>query len=150
MSAGPGIGVLRLSFEVPGRPVPKARARQGRAGRGGRHVFYTPQTTRGYEERVAWLAKRARTDLENRMGQRWPLDQMYSLKADIYTMRGIRIDLDNVGKLLADACEGVLWINDRLVYTFSLQRIDVPRPELERAELTITVTAPEVNRVGQD
>lgn len=37
---------------VPGEPVPKGRPRRGRNGN-----WYTPPTTREYEERVAWHAR---------------------------------------------------------------------------------------------
>lgn len=90
-----------LAFEVPGPVVPWQRT----ASVNGRRV--TPARQRDYQDRVRWMALRAREEQR----EPWPLDARYRVRVDCY--RDARAyDWDNAGKTVSDACEGVLWAND--------------------------------------
>lgn len=105
--------LLALRFLVPGRPVPKERARMGWTRRRFRRVWYTPEATREYARKAATYANQARGDWEYCHGLRWPHDARYALTLTIYTRGLRRPDTDNVLKNVKDALQGVLWDNDR-------------------------------------
>ncbi len=104
-----------LRFEVPGPPVPKGRPRFGKG-----HA-YTPKRTRAYELSVAWHATAARGSIN-----RWPIDARYRVVIEAATPH----DLDNVAKAILDACNGLLWNDDRQVDDLRVVRVvaDVGAP----------------------
>jgi Holliday junction resolvase RusA-like endonuclease len=78
---------------------------------------------------LAWKAHVARTVSLLRPAQ-WPLDARYAVEV-VGFMPAARYDADNLRGFL-DACQGVLWTNDRqvrpVIYDY---RIDKVRPRLE-------------------
>ncbi len=94
---------LNLEFVIPGKPVPKARPRVSR-GRA-----YTPKRTKDYEAHVKHHALLARSHARQKRATG-------SVKA-VLTFRGANgnADLDNLAKSILDACNDVLWEDDRLV-----------------------------------
>lgn len=89
---------LRLAFVVSGKPVPKARARQGKGG-----IWYTPSQTVHYERHIKWTAIEA---LQQRKVDReppWPVDARYRVEVLIFFPDARRRDADNVFKSAADA-----------------------------------------------
>lgn len=96
-----------VTFIVPGEPVGKERPRAARMG--GLVRLYTPAKTRDYEQRVAHTADVAATA----QGYEHPERGWYELTVDVYrTHERKGPDLDNIGKAIADACNGVLWRDD--------------------------------------
>jgi Holliday junction resolvase RusA-like endonuclease len=147
--------VSELRVVVPGKPVPKARPRfDPRSGR-----TYTAKKTVQYERHVkgeAWAATRRaqwpRPDDCARVAARLKLRAPGSklprctcaFCATEYRVAVLVVlpdrrtrDLDNVTKSILDACNGVLWYDDRQVVGVSMERaINPSRP---RVELVVSV-----------
>lgn len=105
-----------LGFTVPGPPVPKARARVVRNKQplpGQKSVrSFTPGKTVDYENHVKLHALAARCKMSN-----WPWQSasvVYYVKITIYRSVA-RGDWDNFAKAITDACNGVLWSDDRQI-----------------------------------
>lgn len=112
-----------LAFTVFGEPVPKGRPRFGAGGR-----VYTPQRTRDAEEDVRIQALTATT------GKSWLLldGYRYALEMDFYLGTARAVDIDNLAKLCADSCNGVLWRDDsQIVHWVARKRIDRDNPRTE-------------------
>ena len=97
---------LAFSFRVPGHAVGKARPRVTSRG------TFTPPTVTKAEKAVQLFALAARP-------RGWPLTSpSYAVELDVYERsgkggrRGVRPDVDNVGKLVLDALHGVAYAND--------------------------------------
>lgn len=111
-----------LRIDVPGPPVPKARARKGKGGR-----WYTPPRTRQYEAHVRTAALAARQQAGG-----WPTDARYEVQARICFPDRRRRDGDNVVKSLLDAANGVLWDDDsQVVRRTTEDTVDRERPRVE-------------------
>jgi Holliday junction resolvase RusA-like endonuclease len=117
---------MKLTFTIPGPPIPKARARAGRGGR-----FYTPTKTRRYERQVKTLAMLTLA-LSHRSA--WPLDAKYMLRVRLYFPNARRRDADNCVKAIQDAMRGVLFTDDHRV------GIECPPWEVDRAQPRAEVT----------
>lgn len=132
-----------VTFEVPGRPVPKARPRvvKGHA--------YTPQKTADYENTVRWCYKAAAggaapisTPCTVEMVFRFPIPASARRKTkpdkiqpgDPYPYRG---DLDNLCKAVLDALNGLAFTDDALVVGIAARK-EYGDPG---AEVTITEVA---------
>lgn len=108
--------LVRLTFTIPGPPVPKARARvvshvDASGQRKTRGI--TPKRTDVYEKHVATLAHYALAGYRGR----WPTSEKaarFGLVVRVYFFEH-EGDWDNYGKIVADACQGVLWANDRQI-----------------------------------
>lgn len=93
---------LEIRFTVPGPPVPKARARVVDG-----HAF-TPRRTAAYERLVAIIASAA-------LGARpWLPDALYGVEV-VVSRSASRGDWDNYAKSVCDACNGILWVDDRQI-----------------------------------
>lgn len=108
-----------LEFTVPGNPRPKERPRfNGHA--------YTAKDTAGAELVVGWEARKA-------MAKRPRLEVPLWVEIDFRMDTRRRVDLDNLAKLVLDACNEVVWADDsqieRLVLTRAVDR-DRPRTEV--------------------
>ena len=104
----------RLTFEVPGTPVPKGRPRVGK------HGAYTPKRTKDYEAKVA------RTALLARMAQGWkrargPVELVLAVNEDSVevsvrkvdaTLTKRRSDLTNIAKAIEDAMNQIAYVDD--------------------------------------
>lgn len=110
-----------ISFTIPGPPTGKGRPRVTRSG----HA-YTPQKTRNAEAHVKLLAGQAmagRPPLEGpvhvcvsvrcTVPASWPLKRRY--EAEFNRIRPGKPDLDNVVKLIMDALNGVVVVDDKQV-----------------------------------
>ena len=95
----------RISFTVPGNPIPKARARVTFSRGGGKPTAYTPARTKGWEATVKDAARLA-------MGGRAPFEGPVGV--ELWLWRGDRrkADADNCEKAILDACNGVVWRDD--------------------------------------
>ena len=113
---------MRVEFVVEGAPVAKARARVVRG------MAYTPEATKGYEERVTAGALQA-------MGSFVMASRREPVKADVSiaipmptswsgqrklreqcTAHTQRPDVDNLVKVILDGCKGVVFTDDTQVF----------------------------------
>lgn len=108
----------RISFEIPGRPVPKARPRVTKTG----HA-YTPKSTQDYEKavRLSWYKAAGRYKYPQgtplsvaiiayfQIPKNTPKKRIAETLAQPYTSRP---DLDNVAKAILDALNGVAYDDD--------------------------------------
>lgn len=89
-----------VTFEVPGDPVPKKR----RVGQG--RAAFTPTRTRNAEKSVA----RAFSDVMP--GWEPEPDLTYGVMVELTTEAGSKVDVDNGLKLVMDALNKKLWLDD--------------------------------------
>ena len=115
---------MRVEFVVKGAPVAKARARvvRGRA--------YTPEATKGYEERVTAGALQAMSISGKQMApHRVPVKADVSIAIPMptswsgrrklreqCTAHTQRPDVDNLVKVILDGCKGVVFTDDTQVF----------------------------------
>lgn len=118
-------GLAVIEFIVPGEPVGKGRPRAFRMGNSVR--MHTPDKTARYENLVAMAAQEA-------MAGRAPLDGPMAVEMVLVTTppaswsqkkRGQALDgmirpttkpdCDNVLKAIADACNGIVWGDDKQI-----------------------------------
>lgn len=117
-----------ISFLVPGNPIPWARA-----GGNGKRRYNDPKVT-SYKELIGWHALRARNAANIKLGLVWPLDGIYSVTCVVHREDWSRIDGDRVLNNLADACNGILYEDDRHAFLrdgrFIIADPDPVRPHL--------------------
>ncbi len=101
---------LKLTFEVLGPPVPKARPRFNKTTR----QVYTPKETKDYERHVgscSWVVTARNPWIE------WPIKEPQQVIVDMEIHHeksyGSAPDADNVVKAICDGIEGVIYVNDR-------------------------------------
>lgn len=124
---------MKLSFVVRGPPVPWERVSFGKSENGTRKGFI-PKKTAAYEKLVAAHAVSARLRME------WPWNDRgarFGLVVRVFRSRSVG-DWDNYGKAISDACNGVLWVDDRQVVNGSVEIIQCSKGE-ERAEVEVSV-----------
>lgn len=112
---------LLCIFNVPGQPVPKARARVVRG-----HTF-TPERTKTGEARVA---ERFKVNYPHMR----PFADPVSVRLNFYLKGNPIGDWDNFAKLVCDALNGKAWLDDRQVIHADVavyrEALD-PRTEIE-------------------
>jgi Holliday junction resolvase RusA-like endonuclease len=125
----------RLSFSVPGPPVPCARARVFADRNTGRVRSAVPARTRTYENHVRSVAQGAA------LAARWSVEDVASYAIELSVFRDVRRgDWDNFSKSITDACNGVLWKDDRQISDAVVRvRYDKAAP---RVEVTVERLAP--------
>ena len=114
-----------VNFTVPGEPVGKGRPR---AAKRGKHItLYTPERTASYENLVALAAQKAmlckplfKGALRMRLHIFTAPPQSWSQKKRAQALRGeilptTKPDLDNVLKAVADACNNVVFVDDKQI-----------------------------------
>ncbi len=126
----------RVSFTVPGRPVPWKRARSNGKAR------YTDPAQSSYAAKLRWCAIAAVT------GRQW--DRTGRYRVDVHAfIRGSRPDVDNIAKIVGDALQGkrgrsgkptvpgVLWDDDEQIDDERTRKTWVPLDEDQRLEVTV-------------
>ncbi len=115
---------MKLSFVVPGPPIPKARARVFATSKG----YKSASTTRtaDYEKHISIIALAARQRTPG-----WEIDHYsYSLTIRVYRDKATG-DLDNFIKSV-DALNGIVWEDDRVLRKINAEMFDGdPNPRLE-------------------
>jgi crossover junction endodeoxyribonuclease RusA len=119
-----------LTITLDGTPVPKARARSGRAG------FYTPRSTAHYENDLGWAAKLA-------MRKAGVAMFIGPVKIEATFARLARAtakpDVDNYCKAALDSLRGIAFIDDAQVVELHARKVCSSTP---RTTLTITTAQP--------
>jgi Holliday junction resolvase RusA-like endonuclease len=110
-----------------GPPQPKERARRGKGGR-----WYTPERTRRFEDAVREMARLMAP-------HSWMTGEHYHVALTAYFPDARARDLDNVCKAVLDACNKVLWADDRQVVRVLLSR-EIDRA-LPRTEVLVEIAA---------
>ena len=155
--------VNAIAFEVPGLPVPKARARVTRAG-----ITYTPRETLNYEAQVrvayanAYPGRQpfaAGTALVLQLEAFFPLPAgapkrlRRLLETGATTPMTQRPDLDNLVKTVLDALNRVAWADDGQVAEITARKrrtVRAPRLTVSIAELVAPVTGKNVDHGVRD
>jgi Holliday junction resolvase RusA-like endonuclease len=109
-----------MKFIVLGNPIPKQSYR-AKAGGG-----YQPKRLTEWQENIGWVAKEA-------MGIRPPIKSDAEVWIAFYRKDNRRVDLDNLSKAVLDACNGIIWEDDRQVTQLHLSKYkdkDNPRVEI--------------------
>ncbi|MBN2334874.1 RusA family crossover junction endodeoxyribonuclease [Candidatus Bathyarchaeota archaeon] len=127
----------RISFEVEGDPVPKARPRTVR--KGGRTWSYTPKKVMAWEKLVREEAGKHFDE---------PLDCPVALTLGFYLRRpkSRRVDnyvvttpdLDNLEKALLDGLNEVAYTDDKLVVVKSSAKLYIRPGEVPRVSVVVT------------
>lgn len=106
-----------ITIWVPGKPVPKGRPRVVRT-RDGQTRTFTPQRTEAWESRVATAAALHANKT------RWAIEPG-RVAADL-TFHGASktADIDNLAKAVLDACNGILYGDDRQVRELHAREVD--------------------------
>ncbi len=113
-----------IKLVIPGRPIPKKRPRLN--SKNSRSYVYTPPETAEYERKVGWYA------LQAAKGKSFSNDIAVFIK--LYFKDRRFGDVDNYGKALLDAIQGIVFDNDKQVAKLHIERyID----DNERAEIEI-------------
>lgn len=125
-----------IPFTVPGPPVAKQRPRVTKSG----HT-YTPKETQHWESTCRILAHQAMQGAKPHEGavslritahfqipKTWP---KWKLKAEPWATVGK--DLDNIAKAVLDACNGVVYADDRQVVELHVNKHydETPKVEVE-------------------
>jgi Holliday junction resolvase RusA-like endonuclease len=126
----------KITFEVAGIPRGKGRPRFGKG------TVYTPRQTKAYEQSVAWEAKLAIEAWKHDMGHievepiPWqffvivtimvnvPIPKSWSQKKRMNAIDGLLIrpgkpDIDNYLKIVCDAMNGVVYVDDAQIQQVS-------------------------------
>lgn len=118
-----------ITFDLPGKPHGKGRPRITRTGRA-----YTPEATREAEGYIRHQAAQAMTDIEVLRGavQAWVEIEIeppasFSKKRRTAALAGevfptVKPDADNVIKAIFDACNGVVYLDDKQVVKLSMMK----------------------------
>jgi len=138
-------GMQRVSFEVLGDPVPKARARTVR--KGGRTWSFTPKKVAEWEKQVKAEAEKYFTE---------PFTGPVALTIGFYMRRPksrrkenyveTTPDLDNLEKAVLDSLNGVAYLDDRYVVVKSAAKLYV-RGDEPRVSVVVTSL---LNQVSMD
>lgn len=115
---------VRVSVTIPGEPLSKQRPRFAVNKNGS---VYTPRRTKDAEEAIGWAIKSAHVGLFPNAEQAFGVRVFFMLKG------GQRRDIDNMCKLVFDACNGVVWADDSQVIELSsivIRGAPEPRTEL--------------------
>jgi crossover junction endodeoxyribonuclease RusA len=121
--------LLVCDLVIPGNPIPKGRPRvntiTGRA--------YTPARTVEAEDLLGWIVKDALPGFD-------PIGEPVAIEVGFFERRSAsqEADVDNLQKLIGDALNGIVWIDDRQIVRWeaSIQRgAKRPRTELRIYQL---------------
>jgi Holliday junction resolvase RusA-like endonuclease len=119
-----------ISFVVPGVPIGKGRPRFSRQG--GKVRTHTPEKTANYESLVKLAASQAmagqsllKRPVALLLTMHMPIPSSWSKKRQDLALRGligatVKPDLDNVCKSIADAMNGIVYTDDKLIVSATI------------------------------
>lgn len=134
-----------MKFTIPGEPVAQGRPRF--SNRGGFTKVYDPPKSKVYKKFVSEVAKKNIVV---------PFEKQIKVKIDVYrfipknfskkkTLLAInkelrpdtKPDIDNYAKGILDGCNGIVWKDDNLIVSLTVNKYfsDEPRVEVEVTEL---------------
>lgn len=122
-----------IQISIDGDPATKGRPRFTGSGR-----VYTPKRTKAAEEEIAWEIRAAYPGIEPADSARFLVDMQF--KQSTYHRR----DIDNMIKVVFDACNGLIWKDDA--------QVDAVTATIERGAgtgssvITVTQIAPADDR----
>lgn len=135
-------GYLRtmIMFTIPGKPQPKERPRVTRSG-----YSFTPQKTKDYEAKVREEAKKSKllpqspikqTPLKMILWCYMGIPKSWSKKKTALAMNGTlkpytRPDIDNLGKIVMDALNGVAYEDDSQIVQLVINKVYSDEPRVE-------------------
>lgn len=108
-----------LRYFLPGTPQGKGRPRACVTS-GGKVRVFTPAKTRDYEASVQAHAMRCMALAGWKLGAS---TDRYAVRLDLYFADARVSDLDNVSKIVLDALNGVVWVDDRQVCSLTVHRM---------------------------
>lgn len=125
------------TFTIPGKPVGKGRPRFTRAG-----IAYTPKETKEYEKHIkeAYMAKFG--NLEPFDGAVWMVitANFQIPKSDKKEIRlqkekniirpTIKVDADNIAKIIMDGLNGIAYLDDKQVIDLSVYKRYATEPRV--------------------
>ena len=123
--AAPDARTPAIAFEIPGPPVGKGRPRAFRMGNSVR--MHTPEKTASYESLVKIAARIAMKSaapmafpVALSLVVRHAIPKSWSKRRQDAALAGTerpttKPDADNVAKAVADACNGIVWVDDAQV-----------------------------------
>lgn len=129
-----------INFVIPGRPQPKERPRVTRSG-----YSFTPPRTKEYEALVIEQAKKSGTLPQSPIEETplkmiiWcymPIPTSWSNKKQELARKGEllpakRPDIDNLGKIVMDALNGVAYKDDAQIVQLVINKIYSDEPRLD-------------------
>lgn len=98
-----------INLRIDTNPLPKARPRFSNG-----HA-YTPEKTRDYEELIAHYASFAARQ------QSFLNDECLLVEIDFYRKGKRLADVDNLAKAVLDACNSILWKDDKQIRQLNLR-----------------------------
>lgn len=128
-----------IQFEIPGEAVPWARAG------GGKTVFrFTPQKQRNYMVAIQFYAARAMKGhklfdcaLELSIKAVYARPKSHTKRQQASDWKTTKADSDNIAKLVGDAANKIVWLDDAQIARLVVEKIygDKPRMEVTIKEL---------------
>ena len=121
-----------IAFEIPGPPIGKGRPRAFRMGNSVR--MHTPEKTASYESLVKLAARMAMKSaapmalpVALSLIVLHPIPKSWSKRRQEAALAGTerpttKPDADNVAKVIADACNGIVWVDDAQVVELSVSK----------------------------
>lgn len=100
-----------LTFAVPGMPVPKQSFRVGKNG-----GYRDPRVT-AWQEAVAVMARQAM------QGNSPPKGDAIRVHLRFHLPDRRRRDCDNLSKAVLDACNGILWEDDKQITELHIRKV---------------------------
>jgi len=130
-----------IRFTVPGRPVPKQRAKV--VGGPSPHGYYPARTPGSkllsYPEYREWVTYcYIATVKESGQPLRAPDEQGYALTVHVWVSNIHHGDIEGIAGSVADALEGYVWLNDAQVARGHQERHPLADGEKPRIEVEIT------------
>lgn len=127
-------------FSIPGEPVGKARARTVRNG--SKSISYTPEKTKEYERLVRFCYMKARGKYFEDKPIRAIITAYYHIpKSDSKKQRElklqsailpcVKVDIDNVCKIILDALNGLAYEDDKQIVYLVAQKLYSLEPRVE-------------------
>ena len=128
-----------ITFNIPGVPVAQGRPRFTTVN--GNPRAYDPEKSSEYKIKVGWEAKRHCAEplsgaVEVGIQVFVPIPKGFSKKRVLSALAGdirptTRPDSDNYGKIIIDACNGILWRDDAQVVDLNIRKWYSDNPRVE-------------------
>lgn len=99
-----------LQFWVPGNPIPKQSFRYKKGG------GYQPTRVREWQYNVGYVARGVSPEIT-------PLDRDLKVELNFKRNNKRKCDLDNLSKAVLDACNGIVWEDDRQIVDLRITKV---------------------------